>query len=61
MAQTDTGRINQEAGSILVAAICRGRLWATPEETAAWLQTETGKRIASLIDQERRKAATMKQ
>ena len=34
--------LNKEQADPLVAAICRGQLWATPEETAAWLKTETG-------------------
>lgn len=46
-------RINKEATAILVAAICRGRLWATEEETAEWLKTESGQRIADLIQKER--------
>ena len=33
------------------------KLWATPEETAAWLKTETGRRIAALIERERKNAA----
>lgn len=49
--------IGKEQADPLVAAICRGRLWATPEETEAWLKTETGRRIAALIDIERKKAA----
>lgn len=55
MAEPAYGKVNSEASSILVAAICRGKFWATTEETAAWLETDTGKRIAALIDQERRK------
>lgn len=55
MAEPAYGKVNNEAAAILVAGICRGCLWATPEETTAWLQTETGKRIASLIEKERRK------
>lgn len=47
------GRTNEEATAILVAAICRGRLWATEEETAEWLKTEIGQRIAALIQIER--------
>lgn len=50
------GTLNREQADSLVAAICRGQLWATPEETAAWLKTETGRRIAALIDRERKKA-----
>lgn len=61
MAKPEYGKVNNEAAAILTAGIRRGRRWATPEETAAWLQTETGKRIAALIDQERRKAATVEQ
>ena len=47
------GRINKDAAAQLVAGICREKLWATPEETAAWLKTETGKCIAALIERER--------
>lgn len=61
MAEPAFGKVNNEAAAILVAGIRRGRLWATLEETAAWLETDTGKRIASLIDQERRKYEAMKQ
>lgn len=49
--------LNKEQADPLVAAICRGQLWATPEETAAWLKTETGQRIAALIERERKRAA----
>lgn len=49
------GRINNEAAALLVAGICRGKFWATPEETAQWLKTETGQRIAALIEKERKK------
>lgn len=49
--------LNKEQTDPLVAAICRGQLWATPEETAAWLKTETGQRIAALIERERKNAA----
>lgn len=48
-------RINKDAADQLVASIYRGKLWATPEETAAWLKTEAGQRIAALIEKERRK------
>ena len=44
--------LNKEQADPLVAAICRGQLWATPEETAAWLKTET-----ALIERERKNAA----
>lgn len=38
--------------------IKRRYIWnMPPEETAAWLKTETGKRIAALIERERKKAA----
>ena len=47
------GRINKDAADQLVAGICREKLWATPEETAEWLKTETGQRIAALIERER--------
>lgn len=47
--------IGREQAGQLAAAICRGKLWATPEETAAWLKTETGRRIAALIEREREK------
>lgn len=47
--------IGREQAAPLVTAICRGRLWATPKETAAWLKTETGRRIAALIEREREK------
>lgn len=50
------GTMSREQADALVAAICRGKLWATPEETAAWLKTETGQRIAELIERERKKA-----
>lgn len=49
--------LNKEQADPLVAAICRSQLWATPEETAAWLKTETGQRIAALIERERKRAA----
>lgn len=49
--------LNKEQADPLVVAICRGQLWATPEETAAWLKTETGQRIAALIERERKNAA----
>lgn len=48
------GHINKDAAAQLVASICREKLWATPEETAAWLKTETGQRIAAMIEKERR-------
>ena len=50
------GRIDKDAAALLVAGICREKLWATTEETAEWLKTETGQRIAALIEKERRKA-----
>ena len=48
------GRIHKDAAAQLVASICREKLWATPEETAKWLKTETGQRIADLIEKERK-------
>lgn len=52
MAELDKGAADQ-----LWAAIERGRLWATPEETAKWLETESGQRIAAMIEKYRRMAA----
>ena len=49
------GRIDKDAAALLVAGICREKLWATPEETEKWLKTETGQRIAAIIEKERRK------
>ncbi len=54
-AEQDTGRINKYAASRLASVIYRNKLWATPEETAEWLKTETGQRIAALIEIERQK------
>lgn len=45
------------AADRLRATIERGQLWATPEETAEWLKTETGQRIAALIEKNRKAAA----
>lgn len=42
---------------LLASAILRGRLWATAEETAAWLKTERGQLIHTLILEEERRAA----
>lgn len=47
------GRIDKDAAALLVAGICREKLWATPEETEEWLKTKTGQRIAALIEKER--------
>lgn len=49
-------RIHKDVAAQLAASICREKLWATPEETSEWLKTETGQRIAALIEKERRKA-----
>ena len=49
------GRIDNDAAALLVAGICREKLWATPEETAEWSKTETGQRTAAPIETERRK------
>lgn len=51
--EQEVGRINKEATDQLVACIICNQLWATPEETAAWLKTETGQCIAALIERER--------
>ncbi len=50
-----SGIIDKYAASRLVSVIRRKKLWATPEETAEWLKTETGQRIAALIEIERQK------
>lgn len=42
--------INAEAMHTLCFAIQSNQLWATPEETDAWLKTETGKRISAMIE-----------
>lgn len=47
-------RTEKAALDQLVAYIYREKLWATPEETAAWLKTERGQRIAALIEKERK-------
>lgn len=52
--EREVGRINKEAVDQLVACIIRNQLWATPEETAEWLKTEDGQRIAALIEKERK-------
>lgn len=54
-AKQNTGRIIPAAATSMAATIYRAKLWATPEETAEWLKTETGQRIAALIEKERRK------
>lgn len=46
--------ITKAAALQLRASIERGRLWATDAETAAWLKTETGQRIAALIEKRRK-------
>ena len=48
------GRINKDAAAQLVACIVRNQLWAEPQDTAEWLKTETGQRIAALIERERK-------
>lgn len=53
--EQNAGKINDYAASRLASVICRKKLWATPEETAEWLKTETGQRIAALIEIERKK------
>lgn len=52
------GTLNRVQTALIVAEIRRGKRWATPEETAAWLKTETGRRIAALIEREREKELT---
>lgn len=42
--------MDRDAVAPLRAAITRNHLWATPAETAEWLKTETGQRIAVLIE-----------
>ncbi len=49
------GRLTPDAAAGLARGILAGQGWASPEETAAWLKTETGKRIAAMIDIERKK------
>ncbi len=34
------GRIDNDAAALLVAGICREKLWATPEETAELIMAE---------------------
>ena len=48
------GRIDKEALDQLVACIIHNQLWDGPEETAEWLKTENGQRIAALIERERK-------
>ena len=47
------GRINREAADQLAACIVRNQLWAGSQDTAEWIKTETGQRIAALIERER--------
>lgn len=49
------GRINKDAADQLVVCIIRNQLWGTQEETDEWLKTEEGKRIAALIEKERKR------
>lgn len=49
--------ITRTAAFFLRLCIQRGHLWATDEETAEWLKTETGQRIAALIDEIRKEDA----
>lgn len=46
--------INKTAATQLARCILRNKLWATDEETTEWLKTETGQRIASMIEKYRR-------
>ena len=53
-------KLTQEAVDQLCSCIIQKHLWATPEETAEWLKTDTGKRMQASIDKlrkERRKTA----
>ena len=43
-------RIANIAVEILAGVMRRNRLYATPEETDRWLETETGARIQNLIN-----------
>lgn len=43
------------ATAALASELYLHKLWATPEETEAWLKTETGSYMAALIEKERRK------
>lgn len=52
------GTLNRVQTALIVAEICRGKRWATPKETAAWLKNKTGQRIAALIEREREKEFT---
>lgn len=47
------GRINKDAAAQLVVCIVRNQLWAESQDTAEWIKTETGQRIAALIERER--------
>ncbi len=38
----------------LVSTIARNQLWASDEETEAWLKTPSGQQIAALIAERRR-------
>ena len=48
--------IPQEIVDRFVSTILREHLWATPEETAAWAETERGREIVALINEYRRTA-----
>lgn len=49
------GRLSKEAVDMLATEIIRRQLWATKEETAEFLKTETGQRIHALIEIERKR------
>lgn len=49
--------IDKTAAMLLRNCILRNKLYATDEETAEWLKTETGQRIAALINERRKEDA----
>ena len=53
-------KFTDDAIDALSCAMLELHLWATPEKTAEWLKTDTGKRMQASIDKlrkERRKTA----
>lgn len=49
--------IDKTAAMLLRNCILRNKLYATDEETAEWLKTETGQRCAALIKKYRKELA----
>lgn len=47
-------KLHPEAMDQLCSCIMQKHLWTTPEETAEWLKTDTGKRIAAMIEKLRK-------